>query len=152
MTATRLNFRNVDAAPHDPVETWPIEAIDAAVTRGGLSDWRRMIAAVRRDPWGPVARDIEQVLEYERPYGTAELLERAIAREREARQQTEQAEVARRLRAAVEASGLSQAAFAARLGTSPSRLSTYLSGKVVPAATVLVRAEALQHRLAGRGE
>lgn len=50
-------------------------------------------------------------------------------------------EVRRRLRAAVEASGMSQAAFAALLGTSQPRLSTYLSGKVSPAAKLLVRAE-----------
>lgn len=38
-------------------------------------------------------------------------------------------------------SGFTAAEFAARLGTSPSRLSTYLSGKVMPSAALLVRAE-----------
>jgi transcriptional regulator with XRE-family HTH domain len=37
------------------------------------------------------------------------------------------------------ASGLSRAEFAARIGTSPSRLSTYATGKVVPSAAMLVR-------------
>jgi transcriptional regulator with XRE-family HTH domain len=32
-----------------------------------------------------------------------------------------------------------RAEFASHLGTSPSRLSTYLSGKVVPSATFIVR-------------
>jgi len=38
-------------------------------------------------------------------------------------------------------SGLSQRDFAARLGTSASRLSTYLNGKVTPGADLLIRAE-----------
>jgi transcriptional regulator with XRE-family HTH domain len=42
----------------------------------------------------------------------------------------------RRLRAA---SGVSGREFAARIGTWPSRLSTYASGKVVPSAALMVR-------------
>jgi len=52
-------------------------------------------------------------------------------------------EVARRLREVVAASGLSQQSFAALLGTSQPRLSSYLTGKVVPSATLFVRAERL---------
>jgi len=72
----------VEADPADPVETWPIEAIQTALERGTLVDWRRMLAAVRADPWGEVARDICYVLSYHRPYGTALLFERAIANAR----------------------------------------------------------------------
>lgn len=50
-------------------------------------------------------------------------------------------EVAQRLRAVVAASGLSQQAFARLLGTSQPRLSSYLTGRVVPSATLLIRAE-----------
>lgn len=45
------------------------------------------------------------------------------------------------MRAAVEHSGLTNAEFAALVGTSASRLSTYLSGKVTPSAALLVRIE-----------
>lgn len=44
------------------------------------------------------------------------------------------------LRAAVESSGLSQARFARAMGTSPARLSTYLTGETRPSAHFLVRA------------
>ena len=40
-----LKFRNIDASPDDPVETWPFEGIIAAVERGALPDWRRLAAA-----------------------------------------------------------------------------------------------------------
>jgi transcriptional regulator with XRE-family HTH domain len=44
---------------------------------------------------------------------------------------------------ALAASGLSQAAFASRLGTSASRMSTYLRGEVTPSASLLIRAQRL---------
>lgn len=50
-------------------------------------------------------------------------------------------EVRRRLEAALTSSGLTQKGFARLLGTSQPRLSSYLSGKVVPSAAFLVRAE-----------
>lgn len=53
------------------------------------------------------------------------------------------AEVAQRIREAVATSGLSQHAFATLLGTSQPRLSSYLTGTVVPSAALLVRAERL---------
>lgn len=49
--------------------------------------------------------------------------------------------VADALMAAVASTKLSQAAFAEALGTSQPRLSTYLTGRVTPAATLLVRAQ-----------
>ena len=136
-----LRFRNVDVTPAAPVESWPTEGILAAIERGSLSDWRRIVAAVRRDPWGPVARRLEQALEVSEAYGTRPLLERALARARADATAAERTEVARRVRALLDASGLSRAAFAASIGTSAPRLSTYLSGKVAPSSTLLVRME-----------
>jgi transcriptional regulator with XRE-family HTH domain len=51
----------------------------------------------------------------------------------------ERAAVAAQIQAAVMRSGLSQAEFASRIGTSASRFSTYISGKVTPSATLMVR-------------
>jgi hypothetical protein len=136
-----LRFRNLDVSPAAPVESWPTEGVLAAVERGFLSDWRRIVAAVRRDPWGPVARRLEQALEVSEAYGTRPLLERALARARADAAVAERAEVARRVRALLDSSGLSRAAFAESIGTSAPRLSTYLSGKVAPSSTLLVRME-----------
>jgi hypothetical protein len=87
-------FRNVDASPEDPVSEWPLEAIQTALERGGLSHWRRLAEAVRAQPWGPVARQIEEVLTYSRPYGVAELMERVIADARDDTAAGERAAVA----------------------------------------------------------
>ena len=74
-----LAFRNVDVSPDDPVVEWPLEAIQAALERGGLSHWRRLASAIRAQPWGPVARGVEEVLTYSRPYGVALAMERTIS-------------------------------------------------------------------------
>ena len=79
---TTLRFRNIDASPDDPVETWPFEGILAAVERGTLPDWRRLATAIRTDPWGPVARQVLEAVHLAPPYGTTELLEGVVARAR----------------------------------------------------------------------
>jgi DNA-binding transcriptional regulator YiaG len=137
---SRLRFRNIDADPSAPVETWPQEGVQAALERGSITDYRRLAAAVRRAPWGPFARGLEHVLTYSQPYGAAALMRRAIDAARAQADADARAEVARQLNAAREASGLTRAEFAARLGTSASRMSTYLSGAVTPSASLLVRA------------
>ena len=134
-----LAFRNVDASPDDPVSEWPQEAIQTALERGGLEHWRRLADAIRTEPWGPVSRRVEEVLTYSRPYGVTEAMERSIARAREAAESSERKAVATEVDRLVRASELSRAEFASRIGTSPSRLSTYVTGKVTPSAALLVR-------------
>lgn len=51
------------------------------------------------------------------------------------------------LTAALAGSGMSQASFAAALGTSQPRLSTYVTGRVMPSAALLVRAQRLSDAL-----
>ena len=136
---TALKFRNVEASPDDPVETWPFEGILAAVERGTLPDWRRLAKAVSADPWGPVAQQVIEVLSLSRPYRTAELLEGVVARARQEASESERHEVAAEIRSLVDGSGLSRQEFAERIGTSRSRLSTYISGRVVPSAALMVR-------------
>jgi DNA-binding transcriptional regulator YiaG len=136
---TALKFRNVEASPDDPVETWPFEGILAAVERGTLPDWRRLAKAISADPWGPVAQQVIEVLSLSRPYGTAELLEGVVARARQEASESERHEVAAEIRSLVDGSGLSRQEFAERIGTSRSRLSTYISGRVVPSAALMVR-------------
>jgi predicted XRE-type DNA-binding protein len=134
-----LAFRNVDASPEDPVREWSLEALQTALERGGLSDWRRLAAAIGAEPWGPVARRVEEVLGYSRPYGVDVAFERAIVSAREAAAIAEREAVATEVGHLVQDSGFSQAEFASRVGTSASRLSTYVSGKVTPSAALLLR-------------
>ena len=136
---TALKFRNLTASPNDPVETWPFEGILAAVERGTLPDWRRLAQAIQSDPWGPVAQQVLEAVRLSRPYGTTELLEGVVSRARRLAADSERRTVAAEVRRLVRCSGLSQHDFADRIGTSRSRLSTYMSGKVVPSAALLVR-------------
>jgi transcriptional regulator with XRE-family HTH domain len=136
---TPLVFRNVDVSPDDPVSAWPLEAIQTALERGGLAHWRQLADAIRAEPWGPVARRVEEVLGYSQPYGVVKVFERSTARAREAAEASERDAVATEVDRLVRVSGLSQAGFASRIGTSPSRLSTYVNGRVTPSASMMVR-------------
>lgn len=147
---TALRFRNVDASPSDDVTTWPYEAIVTAIERGLVPDWQPLFAEIRRSPWGPVARRVEQHLDAPRTDGddrdaASTLFRLAIEAARADADARERAEVAARVRAAITRSGLTAAQFAALVGTSASRLSTYATGRVTPSAAMLLRME----RLAG---
>ncbi|MDD9368556.1 MAG: helix-turn-helix transcriptional regulator [Acidimicrobiales bacterium] len=136
-----LAFRNVGASPDDDVRTWPYEALVAAIDRGLVPDWQPIFAEIRRSPWGPVARRIERYLSYREPDGAGTLFSLALDRARVDADRADRDEVAARVRAAVNRAGLTKAQFADLVGTSASRLSTYLSGKVTPSAAMLVRME-----------
>jgi hypothetical protein len=66
---TTLRFRNINASPDDPVETWPFEGVLAALERGTLPDWQRLAAAIVDEPWGHVARQTAEALALDLPYG-----------------------------------------------------------------------------------
>ena len=134
-----LAFRNIDASPDDPVQTWPLEGVLTALERGGLSQWRRLAEAIKAEPWGQVARYVEQAIAVAHPFGVSQVMTDIIAEARQDAGESERAEVAGTVRALIAESGRTQAQFAAELGTSASRLSTYASGRVVPSATLLVR-------------
>lgn len=143
-----VSFRNVDVDPSSPVESWPFEAIVTVIERGTIGDWAVLARAIDGDPWGVVARQVEEYLDDSRPYGVAPLLERAIARARRTAEVSERERVAAEIASLVEDSGLTLSDLASRLGTSASRLSTYRSGRVVPSATFMVRLRDVVERLA----
>jgi len=134
-----LSFRNINATPRDPVSEWGSEGIQAALERGDLSQWRQIAAEVRRDPWGSVANELSQVLSYCRPYGVADVMASILADARADAEQKERESVMKEVRYLVRRSGLTAKEFASRIGTSPSRLSTYMNGRVVPSASLMVR-------------
>ena len=136
-----LAFRNVQADPADPVESWPYEALVTALERGSYRDWQRVAAAIGCDPWGEVAADVQSYLSYEQPYGVGPLMTSVIAAARSRAQDEEKATVAARVRELVISSGLTRRAFAEAVGTSATRLSTYCTGSVTPSATLLLRME-----------
>jgi len=136
-----VQFRNVDASFDDDVRTWPYEALATVVDRGLVPDWQPLLAEIRRSPWGAVARRVERHLSYREPDGVGTLFALAIERARSQVEQADREQVAARVRAAIERSGLTRSQFASLVGTSASRLSTYASGRVTPSAALLVRFE-----------
>lgn len=141
-----LSFRNLTITPEAPVSSWPTEAVQTALERGDLQDWQRIVAEIKHDPWGRTARQVEEVLTHARPYGVAEAMETVLLRSRARTESRERAEVASEIERAIARSGLSRSEFASRIGTSTSRLSTYVTGRVTPSAALMVR---IRH-LAGR--
>lgn len=143
-TVSDLRFRNINATPDDPVEDWGFEGLLAAVDRGGFLDWQRIIFAVRGDPWGPVSRTLErEVFKVAESSGVVAAMESALELARSDARAQEQQAVADELRGLLSKSGLNRTQFADRLGTSSSRLSTYLAGTVTPSAALVVRARSV---------
>ena len=144
-------FRNINVTPDQPVTQWGFEGLLAAIERGSMKLWDRIAIEVRQHPCGEVARLLEdEVIDAVSHEGERELFRQIVVRARRGWEQAAKAEVASRLRAMLKHSGLSRSDFAAQLGTSASRLSTYLNGKVTPGADLLIRAEQLSAPRSGR--
>src|ERR1700758_235669 len=111
-----LRFRNITTTPDDPVDQWGVEGILAAVDRGSLPHWRRIADAVRIDPCGPVAADLEQALTPAEDAGVVATFQRVLGHVRRSAEVAARAEVRRRLQVLDDRSGLTAAQFAQRLG------------------------------------
>ena len=92
-----------------PVEFWPTAAIRAALETDDLTVWQRIVAAIKRDPFGRTARQVEEVLQTARPYGVSKALAEVLSRTREHLEANERAEVARHIHALLDKSGLGPA-------------------------------------------
>jgi hypothetical protein len=46
---TELKFRNINATPDDPVQSWGVEGILACIERGHLRYWRKLAVALHQD-------------------------------------------------------------------------------------------------------
>lgn len=141
-----LHLRNVDVGPDEPLEFWPYEALVTLIERGGIRDLARLTKAIGADPWGPLARQVEEYLSYASPAGIGPLLTRRIERARAVAEAAERAAVAREVAGLIAQSGLTLSEFATRIGTSRSRLSTYRSGSVTPSAALLLRMQRVAQR------
>ncbi|RAV18430.1 XRE family transcriptional regulator [Mycolicibacterium sp. GF69] len=136
-------------APDDrPVEFWPTAAIRAALETDDLAVWQRIVAAIKRDPFGRTARQVEEVLETARPYGVSKALAEVLTRTREHLEANEREEVARHIRALLEHSGLGHQEFASRIGVAADDFAAFLNGQTSPSASLMVRMKRLSERFA----
>jgi len=136
-----MRVRHVDLDPGVPVGEWPAEAIEAAIDRGSLADWRRLATEICRSPWGQTARTVREIASWREHSGVDEVLQAVVDHARRrlvTAGRSRWAEYVRGLRART---GLSMRDFAALAGTSGSRLSDYENARVAPTTDALARLE-----------
>jgi hypothetical protein len=131
-----------------PVEFWPTSAIRAALETDDLTVWQRIVVAIKRDPYGRTARQVEEVLETARPYGVSKALSEVLIRTREHLEANERAEVGRHVQSLLERSGLGQDEFASRIGVPSQDFAAYVSGETSPPASLMIRMRRLSDRFA----
>jgi hypothetical protein len=131
-----------------PVEFWPTSAIRAALETDDLAVWQRIVVAIKRDPYGRTARQVEEVLETARPYGVSKALAEVLNRTREHLEANERAEVGRHVQALLDRSGLGQDEFASRIGVPSQDFAAYLGGQTSPPASLMIRMRRLSDRFA----
>ncbi|KZS74010.1 hypothetical protein A4G29_14190 [Mycobacterium kansasii] len=129
-----------------PVEFWSTAAIRAALEGGDIATWKRIAAALKRDPFGRTARQVEEVLGGARPYGISKALSEVLDRARIQLEANERAEVARHVKLLMDRSGLGQQEFASRIGVQVEDLTSYLDGSVSPSASLMIRMRRLSDR------
>lgn len=133
-----LVFADIDSS-REASSIRSVDDLHDAVDHGSLAEWRGLLGVLVRCPWGPDATGLVAIAgRSERPHVMVEMMA-VVARCRECYKDREREQVANEIRNLVASSGLSQREFAARIGTSPSRLSSYVSGTVTPSAAVVVR-------------
>ncbi|QNI05247.1 XRE family transcriptional regulator [Mycobacterium kubicae] len=132
--------------PDKPVEFWSTAAIRSALESGDIATWKRIAAALKRDPYGRTARQVEEVLEVARPFGVSKALWEVLERARTHLEDNERAEVARHVKLLMDRSGLHEHEFASRIGVSGEDLATYLDGSVSPSASLMIRMRRLSDR------
>ena len=140
--------RSKPAIDDRPVEFWPTSAIRAALETDDLTVWQRIVVAIKRDPYGRTARQVEEVLETARPYGVSKALSEVLIRTREHLEANERAEVGRHVQTLLERSGLGPAEFASRIGVPSTDFEEYLAGTTSPPASLMIRMRRLSDRFA----
>lgn len=136
------------ARTDQPVEFWSTAAIRSALETGDITVWQRIVVAIKRDPFGRTARQVEEVLENSEPHGISKALSEVLVRSRAHLEANERAEAARHVQLLLHRSGLSEPEFASRIGVPPADLAVYLKGEISPPASLMIRMRRLSDRFA----
>lgn len=107
----------------------------AAIDRGFAKDWRKLVDAVRANP--DLRPTLKEALDAAESASTVALVKLLLARA----ERTPAQIALERLREAFYGTQMTQAESAGRIGTSRTRLNSYLTGKVTPSMDVLVAVE-----------
>jgi hypothetical protein len=131
-----------------PVEFWPTASIRSALETGDITIWQRIVVAIKRDPYGRTARQVEEVLETAAPQGISKALNEVLVRARSHLEANERAEAARHVQLLLERSGLGEQEFASRIGVPRHDLASYLASTTSPPASLMIRMRRLSDRFA----
>ncbi|MDY6872165.1 MAG: XRE family transcriptional regulator [Actinomycetota bacterium] len=131
-----------------PVEFWSTAAIRDALETDDLAVWQRIVTAIKRDPYGRTARQVEEVLEKANPYGVSKALAEVLVRTREQMAAAERAEVGHHVQLLLNRSGLGAPEFASRIGVGVDEFQSYIDGEVSPSASLMIRMGRLSERFA----
>ncbi|MUM19120.1 helix-turn-helix transcriptional regulator [Mycobacterium sp. CBMA271] len=144
--ATDTSTEQAAQSQRSPVSHWTTAEVLNALQSGDLSDWQAIVHALKRDPFGRTARQIEEVVGADELYGISTALQEIIARARDNLAESERREAANEINLLFEASGLREAEFASRIGVSNTELSAYLAGTSLPSVAMLVRMRRVARR------
>lgn len=133
-----LLLEDVDATEPAPLPASSRE-LRQVVEKRGVGAWRALLATVAANPFGPDATRLAELADGTGLPAPAQAVEACVQVYRKRFEDAERLEVAREIRELVASSGYSQRQFARHIGTSASRLSTYVNGLVTPSATMVVR-------------
>lgn len=116
-----------------------VDELLAVFRNGDVPLWRSLVARALADPWGGDLESHLALLDPQRWPGESASIRALADAARVLAEENERRTVAAHIRRTIAATGLSQREFADLLGTSRSRLSTYMSGAVTPSATMMLR-------------
>jgi DNA-binding transcriptional regulator YiaG len=137
--AFALVTTDIDRRSAGPHLTSPAEML-SMWDLGGVPAWRAQVAIIADNPWSPYAGELRSLaLAAGWVVDGGDPLDQVVKAYRSRIERRERELVAREIRQLVAVSGVSQREFAARAGTSASRLSTYVNGLVTPSATMMLR-------------
>ena len=141
-----LQFRNIDATPDDPVQSWGVEGLLAAIERGNITHWARIVQALEDNPAPTFRAQLHEALDIADAPGAVALLSRAL----DDAADPDGAEIKHRMRLAWRHSGLTHAALAEAAQTSRPRITAYMSGAQAPTTRVAARIERVARAAARR--
>lgn len=135
-----------------PRDTGPAPTLNSrrdlleAFASGDVLLWRRLVAAALAEPWAGRVDDHLALLDPERRPSEFESVRALADMARRIAEEDERRAVADHIRTTIAGTGLTQREFATLVGTSPSRLSTYVTGNVTPSAAMLLRINRMAKR------
>jgi DNA-binding transcriptional regulator YiaG len=139
-----LLLQGAEDLPRTPPIRTPDQLMDL-VHHGNARRWRAALLPLIESPWGPYGEHIVKLTKDAGLDVIHDILQECRKVFRQRQEQRERDAIAREIRRLVAISGLTQRQFASQIGTSPSRLSTYVNGRVIPSAAMLLRIRRVAH-------